>query len=325
MSKATPIALLGSDLHLSHECPVARMCEDDWYTAMQHVLVFLEETRKSYDVPLVLAGDIFHHYREPPQLVNFAMRYFPRRVFAVPGQHDLPFHNIDHIEKSAYYTLCHTNTIINLEANKREVCKMNAARRVLVLHGFPWGAELKPRVELMGDESCMFHLAVVHHYIWEKGHTHPGVTQETHINTLSEKLRGFNAAVFGDNHSRFTRGAAYPYPVIINNGCLMRRRIDEADWHPTATLLYADGRITDVPIPIDHECIATTPVKPRTDQAVMDAAGLMEDLRDAGYVGQDFALALRMTANLDQTISPAAKKILLEVAANAGSERVPKT
>ncbi len=321
---AKPIALLGSDLHLSHECPVARMCEADWYTAMHRVLDFLACAQQEWNVPLILAGDIFHHYREPPQLINFAIDNFPKHVYAIPGQHDLPFHNIDQITKSAYHTLCQTNVIQNIPSNQSRVSMMSEGTR-LFMHGFPWGAELRPYHQTLGDDSNTFHLAVVHHYIWERGHTHPGVTEETHVDTLRKKLKGFNAAVFGDNHSRFISEGVGLYPKIINNGCLMRRRIDEAGWSPMATLLYNDGTHMDVAIPIEDECIATTPQKTKPEAAVVDAAGLIEDLKDAGYTGQDFCLALRMTANLDKTISPACRKILLEVAQNAGSEKVPRT
>jgi len=315
-----PIALLGSDLHLSHECPVARMCESSWYGAMREVLRFMGATADKYNVELVLAGDIFHHYREPPELINFALQHMPQ-AYAIPGQHDLPFHNLEHVHKSAYYTLTNYGKLFNLPSRMTCHGRRSANGVELWLYGFPWGTELD---ELSPPEwsSSVFRLAVVHHYVWLKGHTHPGATEETYCETLRKKLRGFNAAVFGDNHSRFVSNGEDPYPTIINTGCLMRRRMDEAAWRPSLTLLFDDGSYEAIELPIDNECIAATPTNPYPagEAAVLDAAELLAELKDAGYVGQDFRLALRMAVQLDKEITPAARRILQEVLdKNAGS------
>jgi hypothetical protein len=315
MSKAFPIALLGSDLHLSHTCPVARMCEADWYEAMRRVLVFMSQWKQECDVPIILAGDIFHHYREPPELINFCIEHFPE-MWAVPGQHDLPYHNIEHVHKSAYHTMCRVGRIHTLLPDEPAPLGVRSGGSIkrLVLHGFPWGAPLQGLNALPGEDGT-YAIAVCHHYVWMRGHEHPGATQDTYYETLRGKLEGFQLAHFGDNHSPFYSPGADPYPGILNTGCLMRRRMDEAQHKPALCLLMSDGKVERLELPIGDECIAATPANPTTPQssAVMDAAELMADLKDAGYVGTDFKLALRMTIQLNKDISEPCRRVLREV------------
>ena len=46
------IAILCSDLHLSHVAPVARSAENNWYAAMARALQELRELAEEHDVPV---------------------------------------------------------------------------------------------------------------------------------------------------------------------------------------------------------------------------------------------------------------------------------
>jgi hypothetical protein len=54
---------------------------------------------------------------------------------------------------------------------------------------------------------------------------------------MLDKLKGYDVAVFGDNHIRFQKGRLY------NCGCLIRRRIDEKSLRPAVGFLFEDGSI----------------------------------------------------------------------------------
>jgi hypothetical protein len=230
------LAILCSDIHLCHLAPVARSAEPDWYAAMKRPLEQLWQLSSAQGAPLVIAGDIFDRWdtkREgQPELTNFAIEVFSQfnwGVFAIPGQHDLPNHRLDEIHRSAFWTL--------IRSGKVQMLKPGYESRIgrLALHGFPWGVPVKPKVEL---SSGVVHLAVVHAYIWKAGCSYPGADEEQHAVKYQAKLKGFSAAVFGDNHKGFMIGDR-----LMNCGTLLRRKSDEKDYRPQVGLLYDDGHI----------------------------------------------------------------------------------
>ncbi len=192
-------AIVCSDIHLQHRPPIARSNEPDWYEAMARPLLEISTLCRIYSVPLIIAGDVCNRWDSPPELINFAIKMLPKEVYAVPGQHDLPNHRYDRIKKSAYWTLVEAGSITNLEEDKPYYIK----ERNIVLYGFPWNAVLKPRSNAARDGGTAIHIAVVHKYIWIKGHSFPGARREDRAKTIIGELDGYDAIVAGDNHSGF--------------------------------------------------------------------------------------------------------------------------
>ncbi len=230
------LAILCSDIHLSHKPPIARSAEPDWYEAMKRPLLQLRHLQDVLDVPVICAGDIFDKWNAPAELINFAIRYLPKRMFSVPGQHDLPFHSLDDINKSAYWTLVKSKTIEHLALDQPTVL---IERQELCIHGFPWGCEVTNREKSATDDEV--HLAVIHHYIWFGPHVFKGADVDDNLNTWSCRVKGYHAAVFGDNHKGFC--VSDGHPNIINCGTFMRRKIDEINYKPTVGILLRDGFI----------------------------------------------------------------------------------
>jgi hypothetical protein len=63
--------------------------------------------------PIVYVGDIWDHYRQPPEAINWAIRELPKG-YAIPGQHDLRHHNYEDIKKTAYWTLMEAGVILDM-------------------------------------------------------------------------------------------------------------------------------------------------------------------------------------------------------------------
>src|SRR3990172_3116798 len=103
--QAQPIAILTADWHLSHKPPIFRSTEPDWYAAMQRPLDEIISLSVIHHCPVLCAGDIFHKWNSPPELINFVMSQADCTKLTIAGQHDLPNHNFREIERSAYWTL----------------------------------------------------------------------------------------------------------------------------------------------------------------------------------------------------------------------------
>lgn len=224
-------AILVSDIHLSHKPPVARSAEVCWYTAMQRPLVQLMKLANKYKCPTICGGDLFDKWNSPAELINFAMDHLPHPFYSVAGQHDLPLHNYDDIEKSAFWTLVKSTRIQVLDNTLVQTLDG------ISLHGFSWGSEVTPCPERHALDDSI-HLAVIHAYVWQKGFGHPGASEDSQLKAWSGRLQGYDAVLFGDNHVPFQKGK------VLNPGSFMRRKSDEINHKPCVGLLHRDGSIT---------------------------------------------------------------------------------
>ncbi len=232
-NKDKVIAILCSDLHLSLKPPRARK-EKEWFCVMAFYLGMLRGIASKYDAPIICAGDIFDKWNSPPELINFALEFLPT-IFCVPGQHDLPLHNHGDIKKSAYWTLVEAGRIHDILSYEGHSIGANSN---LMLHGFSWEEPVKPLKE---KDPSYFHLAVVHEYISMRNHDFPGCPKESRVRAFTKKLKGYDAAVFGDNHKGFLAKAG-DVPVL-NCGGFMRRTSDQVDYEPQVGILYRSGKI----------------------------------------------------------------------------------
>jgi len=235
-----PVAVLCADIHLSMNPPVARRSESNWFTAMGRTLDQIGDLARDLSVPVICAGDIFDRWNSPPELINFALHRLPM-MYAIPGQHDLPFHRMDFIEKSAYWTLVMADKI-------QQLTPAGIDFGPFCFYGFGWNQEIGPP-DYNYDKK---HIAVVHSFIWTGDYGYQGAPEEARVKYFRKKLEGYSAAVFGDNHKGFLTEKE---PHILNCGTLFRRKSDEIDYRPSVGVLYASGRIVRHELDISGECM----------------------------------------------------------------------
>ncbi len=282
------IAVLCSDIHLSHKCPVARSPED-WYEAQGRALEQLATV--SYDsggIPIICAGDVFDKWNSPPELINWALDNLPE-MYAIPGQHDLPHHNLEDIEKSAYWTLVKSGKIINI--HDFEIIELKKRKKTdghLWLYGYPWGRDLQPLGECDGRREVT--LAVVHKYVWKKGKSYPGAKKEDKINNfISTKLEGYDAAIFGDNHKSFLIDGWN----VLNCGTLMRRKADEFDYEPHVGVLFRDGHIERVKLDTSEDKFIDVGQAVELVERALDMTQFIQELAALGQGSLDFIDAVK--------------------------------
>lgn len=228
-----PIAILVSDLHLSHNPPAARSAEPDWYASMERQWGQIGAEAADNDIPVVIAGDVFDVWKSPPELINFAIELFAGlEVLAIPGQHDLPNHVYGDMYRSAYGTLVAAGSITNMYTG----FKTNTG---VLISPAPWGMDWHVPLKKNPGEV---QIVVAHRYVWTNDkNCFPGAPQEANLACLKDKLVGYDAAVFGDNHKGFA--AKSGSCNVLNCGGFMARKSDERDYAPSFGLLKDDGSI----------------------------------------------------------------------------------
>lgn len=299
---AVPRLIVTSDLHLSHEAPVARQERGhEWYGVMENYLHQLYSLATDLNVPVVVAGDVFHRWNPGPELINFVMKRMPK-VWAIPGQHDLPHHNLQDIKKSAYWTLVQAGVINHM--NGQEVVK---ASRGIYLSAFPWGCEISRAPKFDGT-----HIAICHHYIWQEGHSFPGAPPEYHAIEMRKLLRGYDAAFFGDNHKPFWSWDAMKNPVIVNCGSFLRRNSDEIDHKPAVWVYQSDNTI--YPHYLDTSMDKIIPTIKEVKGKEIDAAEFIKMLKDMDVESLDFKETLRQWSfNPANKLTPACVAIITTI------------
>ena len=295
-------AIFCSDIHASSTPPVFRDNESDWFEAILRIFRQLKEIQKENGMPpIIIAGDIFDIPKTTPDIVNILLREMPDCVYAIPGQHDLPYHNFEDIQQSSFDTLVAAGRINLLDSNSPlKLDKFN-------IYGFPFG---KP-IEYNGVKSKKTKIAVIHSYIWIPNHNHVMAAETTNATSPQWKkiLKGFDIAVFGDNHSGFTQRD--DDLLIYNCGCFMRRKQDEIKYKPAIGLLTEDGYIERHFLDCSLDKYSTI-IKPFTPKEMLKTTELIDELNGITDIDLDIDNLIEAEMNI-QKVNNGTRKFINKV------------
>jgi len=203
-------------------------------------LKFLVDIANEHEVPLLIAGDIFHQAKSSPWLERMVIEELGKvkeKVYLVPGQHDLPNHRIDKINESSLGVL-ESAGIVDILSDDPVLIDEN-----LLLYGCGWNQDI-PEPE---DDFCR-KILIIHKLIVKDNPPFPGDTSPN-AEEMIEMAFGFNLIISGDNHQSFM--IEKKGKILLNPGAIKRDRIDQWDYKPAVFLLNENLGITSVPIPIE--------------------------------------------------------------------------
>lgn len=307
MDDVVPVAVAVTDIHLSEKAPLARSAEKDWMSVQADYLAELRAVAGRHKVPILCGGDVFDKADPSPTLINFALDHVPE-MLGVPGQHDLKFHNFDDLEDTAFGTLVKVGRIKMLSESPTAIPKA-------WVWGFPWDHRVEPQTP---SNDKLLQIAVVHAYIWRKGSSYPGAPEKKRVAAFKDCLRGYDVAVFGDNHKGFSASLYYEYKgrtrrtLIWNNGGFMRRKIDEVSYQPRIGIIMSNGDVV-----LHHLESAKDDVFIERDKALLveeanhTMQAFLKELSVGGDEPLDFRDSLRRYFDTYE-VSEGARKIILE-------------
>lgn len=304
-----PLAVLCSDIHLSHRPPLFRSSEPDWYAAMARALKGIEDLALELDVPIICAGDVFDRWNSPPELINFAIANLPP-MYAIPGQHDLPHHRIEMVHKSAYGTLVAAGIVTSLI---EEVCDIGEHLRVFP---YPWGMEHRP---ICAVEPGRTELVLVHAFCYpSQEYAYTGAPKEQHVNGYKELLAGHDAALFGDNHMGFVAKVAGCN--VLNPGGLMIRKSSERARVPLVGVLYEGGAIEVFPLETrDDVYLDDDELAEKTALLAFDATHWIEELEGLDPEDLDFVGCLQQSLSRND-LPTGAKAVIRDLLDELGTK-----
>ena len=227
-----------ADRHLTLRQPICRT--DDFAEAMLRKLKFIRELQIQHgDCVILDSGDFFDRWfldRGEQLLLTMIMPY-THNTICIPGQHDLPQHNLDLYEKANLAVLEGAGCVKILRGIPVAASNIlsNIDREVI---GFPWGAE-----------PCRYHeydelaehttIALIHRMTYLGKPPYPGAENDGGTaKSLMRKMGGFDLIVSGDNHETFT--CRQGGQLLVNPGSMMRMTAKQAEHEPCVFLWYAD-------------------------------------------------------------------------------------
>jgi UDP-2,3-diacylglucosamine pyrophosphatase LpxH len=299
-----PLALVVSDVHLSFTPPTLHVDNPDWFDHIGRNFEWLFEQATKYNVPILIAGDIFDKAISDSRLLSFVISLFsktPQPIYAVAGNHDLPFHSIDRIEESGYAVLMKAGVLIDCSESQSYVRN----NTLVQVHGYHW---LKPFNSIIQQDMGAIQIALVHRMLTDgKAGWYPGCNEHTIDVVMKQFNHYFHYAVFGDNHVPFESfyNAIQGKIHVLNPGGFIRRTRSDLDLVPRAYLLQLRGA-AKVEVPTDiaragetrgtvdaRECVAVGEPEISVVSAFASLPSFLSESSDGTYVVPDITTLYR--------------------------------
>ena len=180
-------------------------------------------------------------------------------------------------------------------------------RSPLRLHGFPWG--VKPR-SLKQPHDLMLEVAVVHRMIWTRKTGYPNAPEDHRLNAYAKRLKGYDVAVFGDNHKSFC--SKLGDTLVWNCGSLFRRTVDQIGFRPSVGLLHSDGTITRHYLDCSEDrFVEADELKDLEAAGLGDLSEFVDELNALGGAVVDFREALHRYLDTKR-VPEAVRRVILQ-------------
>lgn len=217
-----------ADTHLRDTVPYART--DDYWAAQEKKFQFLIDTANERNCDIYCAGDFFHRAKSSSFLEAWTidkLRHLTQNKFyVIPGQHDLPNHNIELLEHSSLWVL--------RQADMIDLCSTPFEE--------PFFFE---------DHGIMLIHKMIHQNV-----PIPGVMGSTKAMSLLKKYPEARIIISGDNHRPFME-YTNDKRGLINCGSMMRMSADQIDYHPAFYYVEMKDtiKVNSIPYPIEKDVI----------------------------------------------------------------------
>ncbi len=219
--------IITADWHLMEKerNPPCRL--DSHWEAQWNKVLQINQLMNRYDCDCILAGDLFEHWKTSPRLLNRCLKDLPGgeaayyQLRSVIGNHDMPQHNIDNMERSGFRTL-------------------SEAKKIFVLNGNHWGCDNKKTITdtlLTFNPDISRKIVVAHMMVWKGKLPWPGC-EDPEAEEVFDIFPEADLIITGHNHRTFT--AKRGKRLLINPGSLTRHKADQIDHKPCVFLWNAE-------------------------------------------------------------------------------------
>jgi len=226
-------AIITADWHLRATRPRCRI-DNDWIETQAKALRQLAKISDEKDAPIFVVGDLFHSNSDTSfECVNMVQKLADAsgELYVLAGNHDLPYHSSENIEKSAIGVLLNSQNIFSI---KEHFCRHNVSAS-------NFDEEDNKVAEIVFKHVLCFP---------DVKSLPPNVDALTAKDLLSE-FKNAQWIFTGDYHHNFHYEKNGRH--VINPGCLLRQASDFKDYECGVYYVDTENEIVEfIPI-IDNE------------------------------------------------------------------------
>ena len=232
-----PDAILCADLHIRDDQPICRT--DNYFEAQEKKLRFIFNLAKEHACSIYCAGDFFHKAKSSKWLEIYMMnliKEYDADIYCIPGNHDLPYHNLEKLNESSLGILSVAGIINVISLVLGEGKFLNISGRYFIL------------MHRYIHEDMFPFISPDHKYL-----------NSPYVSGLLEDIRSnglrYDGILSGDNHQTFHIKDSTE-KILVNPGSMMRMTADQVDHKPCVFLYYIDeNEIEQVFLPIEENVI----------------------------------------------------------------------
>jgi len=215
--------IITADWHLMEKernppCRTDSHWEAQWDKVYQ--ILSLQDT---YECPIFHAGDLFEHWKTSPHLLNTCLRTFPvGAIYTIIGNHDMPQHNVELMEKSGLWTLIQSEVVEYIRN------QMDWNREILME---PMDILMEP-MDIKSKKVSLIHIMTY------KGKSPWPGCSDPNVSEVMDTFPDADLIITGHNHKTFTHKRGKQ--LLINPGSLTRHKADQIDHKPCVFLWNAE-------------------------------------------------------------------------------------
>jgi DNA repair exonuclease SbcCD nuclease subunit len=224
-----PIAIMTADIHARNTNPACRT--DNYFLTLKRKLEYIK-ARMPEGCVWLDAGDLFHSWKSSPETEVMLIEMLQGvDFFSIPGNHEIPYHNLEKMKESSFQVLC-------------------SAR---VLKYFNAIAPTTPLYSGCSYKIAGVSVAICHGMVWPDKPPMAGM-EGIGAKEVMAAFPDCDILLTGHNHQTFV--VEDDGRVLVNPGSVMRSAIDQVDHTPCFFILYDDKSVEQAFIPVEADVFA---------------------------------------------------------------------
>jgi DNA repair exonuclease SbcCD nuclease subunit len=276
--------LLTTDWHLDNNNPLCRTDLDYWGTVKNKIRFVFKTAIKNKCNYILNSADLFE--MSVPYNVCFMltelMSLFDEELinYKIPfittaGNHDLPYHNLNNLNRSALGVLSKAGYVQILDDYDQGT---SILKNGTFIKGFSYGV----RFEDAPENKC--NIGMIHEYVFKK--KVPEYMSGTTAKDLVEMYEGWDLILSGHNHEHFVTDIGST--KVVNIGSLLRTKASQHSYIPQIGIYDTETKSLElINVPIQENVVSREhiEVQKEKDQRI---AAYVEHLNNNYISGLDF-------------------------------------
>lgn len=229
-----------ADWHLRATRPRCRI-DNDWIETQMLALSQLVKISREKDAPIIVVGDLFHSNSDTSfECISMVQKLADvlGELYILAGNHDLPYHSSENIDKSAIGILLKSENVFPISEFFKK---------------WHWNTDEKIRYSASNfDEKDNENAEIVFkHVLTIPEEEKPSFVDCETPETLLEKFPNAKWIFTGDYHRNFHYEKKGRH--VVNSGCLIRQVSDFKDYQCGVYFVDTDKNIVEFIFIIDNE------------------------------------------------------------------------